>query len=187
MKSERVKEMKLNEKISLYRKKTGLSQETFAEKIGVSRQAVSKWETGESLPEVSKLKAIADCFGVTVDFLLSEDEKPPEKESAAERKSFADRFDLWLNDLPDKVIDLCKRFDWVLGIVLALFGFYRILTIFPGLSIISMAGGAFSGGISISFGLVFIFNLIIGVAMLVGGIAIAVKCKKRKNKEDLNE
>ena len=60
--------MKLHEKITAYRKKCGLSQETLAEKIGVSRQAVSKWETGDALPEITKLKALADCFGVTVDF-----------------------------------------------------------------------------------------------------------------------
>ena len=49
--------MKLYEKITLYRKKNGLSQEELAEKIGVSRQAVSKWETGDALPEITKLKA----------------------------------------------------------------------------------------------------------------------------------
>lgn len=175
--------MKLNEKISLYRKKSGLSQEAFAEKIGVSRQAVSKWETGESVPEVSKLKAIADCFGVTVDFLLSEDENPPVN-NRTEKKSFADKFDLWLDDLPDKVISFFKKYDWVLGIVLALFGFYRILTIFPGLSIISMAGGAFEGNITFTFGLIYIFNLLTGLAMFIGGIVIAVKCKRKKHKED---
>ncbi len=62
--------MKLHEKIVLFRKKKGLSQEGLAEKIGVSRQAVSKWETGEALPEVTKLKTLADTFNVTVDFLL---------------------------------------------------------------------------------------------------------------------
>lgn len=176
--------MKLNEKISLYRKKNGLSQEAFAEKIGVSRQAVSKWETGESAPEISKLKAISECFGVTVDFLLSEDENPPEKEKAAEKRTFTDRFDSWLDDLPDKVIGFLKKYDWVLGIILALLGAYRIITIIPGLSIISMAGGAFEGNITFSFGLIYIFNLATGLAMLIGGIVIAVKCKKKKNKED---
>ena len=66
--------MKLYEKITLYRKKNGLSQEELAEKIGVSRQAVSKWETGDALPEITKLKALAETFNVTVDFLL-DDEK----------------------------------------------------------------------------------------------------------------
>ena len=43
-------------------KKSGLSQEMLAEKVGVSRQAVSKWETGESEPEISKLKVLCGNF-----------------------------------------------------------------------------------------------------------------------------
>ena len=68
--------MKFSEKIIWCRKKSGLSQEMLAEKVGVSRQAVSKWETGESEPEISKLKVLAEIFGVTVDWLLSESEEP---------------------------------------------------------------------------------------------------------------
>ena len=59
--------MKLHEKIFNQRRLKGLSQEELAEKIGVSRQAVSKWETGEALPEITKLKALADIFGVIDD------------------------------------------------------------------------------------------------------------------------
>ena len=59
--------MKFSEKIIWCRKKSGLSQEMLAKKVGVSRQAVSKWETGESEPEISKLKVLAEIFGVTVD------------------------------------------------------------------------------------------------------------------------
>lgn len=45
---------------------------SFGRKIGVSRQAVSKWETGDALPEVTKLKLLAETINVTVDFLLDE-------------------------------------------------------------------------------------------------------------------
>ena len=47
-----------------------LSQEELADKIGVSRQTLSKYETGESLPDIEKCKALADVFGVTVDDLI---------------------------------------------------------------------------------------------------------------------
>ena len=47
--------MELSEKIQMLRKKEGLSQEGFAEKMGVSRQAVSKWELGVSKPDVDKI------------------------------------------------------------------------------------------------------------------------------------
>ena len=66
--------MKLQEKILYCRKKAGLSQESLAERMGVSRQAVSKWETGEALPETGKLALLAKTFGVTTDWLLSEEE-----------------------------------------------------------------------------------------------------------------
>ena len=49
--------MSLSEKIYICRKKAGLSQDTLAQKLGVSRQAVSKWKTGESSPEIGKFKA----------------------------------------------------------------------------------------------------------------------------------
>lgn len=62
--------MKLNEKILYYRKRAGLSQEALAAKVGVSRQAVSKWELGDTVPELEKLVALAKIFGVTTDELL---------------------------------------------------------------------------------------------------------------------
>ena len=51
-----------------------MTQVQLAEKLGVSRQAISKWETGEATPEVGKLLLLANVFGVTTDWLLSEDE-----------------------------------------------------------------------------------------------------------------
>lgn len=52
------------------RKSAGLSQEEFAEKLGVSRQAVSKWERGEAYPDTENLIVISDMFNVTIDELL---------------------------------------------------------------------------------------------------------------------
>ena len=53
------------------RKLNNLSQEDIAEKIGVSRQTLSKYETGESLPDIERCKQLADIFGVTMDDLIS--------------------------------------------------------------------------------------------------------------------
>lgn len=53
------------------RKLNNLSQEEIAEKIGVSRQTLSKYETGESLPDIERSKMLADIFGVTMDDLIS--------------------------------------------------------------------------------------------------------------------
>lgn len=65
--------MIFSEKITELRKRTGLSQEQFGDKIGVSRQAVSKWEMAQSVPDINKVMSIADFFGVPVDFLLKDE------------------------------------------------------------------------------------------------------------------
>ncbi len=65
--------MKIHEKIQHSRKNAGMSQEMFAEKLGVSRQSVSKWETGTAAPDLDNLVAIARLFGVTTDWLLMDD------------------------------------------------------------------------------------------------------------------
>lgn len=55
------------------RKRNGMTQIELAEKLNYSDKAISKWERGESVPDISVLKNIADLFGVTVDYLISSD------------------------------------------------------------------------------------------------------------------
>ena len=62
----------LSENIYRLRRRSGLSQEQLAEKIGVSRQAISKWEQGLSTPELDKLMALGKVFGATIDELAGE-------------------------------------------------------------------------------------------------------------------
>ena len=62
--------MTLNERIITARKKSGLSQEQLGEKLGVSRQAVSKWETGQANPDVAYVAEMCRLFGVSSDWLL---------------------------------------------------------------------------------------------------------------------
>ena len=85
--------MTISEKISNLRKEKGLSQEAFAEALGVSRQSVSKWESGSALPDTDKIIAMSELFGVSTDYLLKNDtvitepityippENPPENPS----------------------------------------------------------------------------------------------------------
>lgn len=78
--------MTLAEKITALRGERKLSQGDLAEKLEVSRQSVSKWETGQSVPELDKLIKLADLFGVSVDALVREGETPqsaPEAPPAA--------------------------------------------------------------------------------------------------------
>ena len=80
--------MTFKEKLVKLRKLKGLTQEEFANAVGVSRQAVYKWESGQSYPEVAKLLEIKLLFGISIDDLLDESyevvlpEKPKRKRSA---------------------------------------------------------------------------------------------------------
>ena len=62
--------MTLGEKLQTLRRSRGLSQEQLAEILEVSRQAVSKWENGDSAPDLDRLRAICTYFGVTTDYLI---------------------------------------------------------------------------------------------------------------------
>ena len=62
--------MKLAEKLFELRKEKGWSQEKLAEQINVSRQSISKWESGQVLPEIEKIIELSKIFQVTTDYLL---------------------------------------------------------------------------------------------------------------------
>ena len=64
--------MIMADKIIILRKKNGWSQEELAEKMGVSRQSVSKWEGAQSVPDLKKILQLAELFGVTTDYLLKD-------------------------------------------------------------------------------------------------------------------
>lgn len=66
--------MTLGEKIVRLRRARGMSQEQLAERLAVSRQAVSKWELDAAVPDVARVVAISDLFGVTTDYLLKEED-----------------------------------------------------------------------------------------------------------------
>ena len=66
--------IRLHEQIARLRKKHRMSQEKFAEALGVSGQAVSKWETGACCPDIQLLPAIAACLGVSIDALFAADD-----------------------------------------------------------------------------------------------------------------
>lgn len=65
--------MILSEKILSLRKKNGWSQEELAEKLNVTRQSVSKWESAASIPDIGKILELAQIFDVTTDYLLKDD------------------------------------------------------------------------------------------------------------------
>lgn len=70
--------MALSDRIKELRTRNGLSQAELAEKLHVSRQAVTKWESGRGYPDIDNLKAMATLFNVSVDYLLDDDAAPPD-------------------------------------------------------------------------------------------------------------
>ena len=116
--------MTLSERITALRTARGLSQEALAQRLGVSRQSISKWETGASTPELDKLTALADLFGLTLDELVRGEAIPtpePTPDPAA----------------PTGTIPSCKIAGWLL---LALGGLCAILALalHPGLLILAV-------------------------------------------------
>lgn len=144
--------MKLSDKIWVCRKKAGLSQEALAEKIGVSRQAISKWETGEASPEITKLPLLARAFSVTADWLLDDeagfDDEAPEEEptpdeavEAAAGHPYAAQgwvggsgapaagqaYPEWIDHLPGFMGRMLKKYGWLFGVRIAILGALFIL------------------------------------------------------------
>ena len=156
--------MKLQDKILRLRKKSGLSQEALAEKIGVSRQAVSKWETGEAVPELSKLLLLARAFAVTTDYLLSEEETEPEQTEARPAKEAP----------PEK-----KSYAWLIGVAIIALGAIIILGgvltfVLPKI----LSGFAFDAALPINTIIAIVFG--IGTLLVAAGIIVTIVMRKRK-------
>ena len=93
--------MEFNEKLQELRKQKGMTQEELAERLFVSRTAVSKWESGRGYPNIDSLKAIAGFFSVTVDQLLSSEELLTAAEDS-QKQTVGRLRDLWFG-----LTDLC--------------------------------------------------------------------------------
>ena len=93
--------MEFHKKLQELRKGKGLTQEQLAERLYVSRTAISKWESGRGYPNIESLKAIAKFFSVTVDEILSSDEVLTIAEADSRQK------ETHLRDLLYGLLDLC--------------------------------------------------------------------------------
>ena len=66
--------MHLKDKLQLLRKQNGYSQEQLADKLGIARQTISKWENGQAMPEINGLILLSDLYGITIDRIVKEDD-----------------------------------------------------------------------------------------------------------------
>ena len=181
--------MKLSEKIYYCRKKAGMSQETLAARIGVSRQAVSKWETGEAEPELGKLRLLAEAFGVSADWLLSEAE--PQPEPAAEPTHGTSEHSGGIDRLPGVIGKLFRRYGWLAGVYLAFGGgamalvgyLARTMTRRMFQTIPDMGGttGDMMQRFSANSPVTLMGNviLVVGILIMLAGILLAIILKKR--------
>lgn len=172
--------MKLSEKIYTCRKKAGLSQEALAEKLGVSRQAVSKWETEEAIPELSKIPMMAKIFGVTADFLLSDEENfedAPKQHEEIPKIEPPKPFKTpdWVDNLPNTLGDFFRKYGWILGVIVAIIG-VGIMILYGFLLIFSVA--TTSTGFINPFLIIHIIGFLIGIVVFATGIYLARYLKK---------
>ena len=77
--------MTLTEKLNSLRVESGLSQSTLAEQMGVARQTVSRWETGEAVPTMDNLRRLSELYGVPMGCLLNDSMESPTAVAVAER------------------------------------------------------------------------------------------------------
>lgn len=162
--------MILGEKIMRLRQSKGLSQEELGEKMSVSRQAVSKWETGQTMPDVDKIIQMSEFFGVTTDYLLKD-------ESESTNTINVDKDNVSVNNTPKKSLSEKLHFErkskrTFMGLPLYHIniglGTYRAKGVF---SIGMISTGIISLGL-LSVGLISWGLLSIGILLALGNISI---------------
>lgn len=156
--------MEFNEKLQYFRKKSNLTQEELAEKLFVSRTAISKWESGRGMPSISSLKAISEVFNVSIDELLSSEEiiEVAEKEKKENMKSFKNII-FGIIDLMSIILFFIPLFGKEIN------GFIYLVTIFS----INRAGKYF-------------YLIIIGVTILYGIVELIMSKFENKSMDKIN-
>lgn len=199
--------MNIGEKIYQLRKQQNLSQEALAERVNVTRQAVSKWELGTSVPELETVVALARTFGVTTDYLLSHEEPVSCTEPVQNQPQQQD----WMDKLPGFLSKMFRRYGWLVGVYMAVAG-----ALFTGIGLLArlitqkMLGGFDSGFSSVIAGPTgysgfsdmyfdiydqqfqnFATNnpvtimgtaiMVFGIVLMIAGIVLAIMLKKKGN------
>lgn len=169
--------MTIGDRIAKYRRNQGLSQEELAEKLGISRQSVSKWERNESLPEADKIPLLAQVFSITTDELLTGGEPKAQQAPPPSRRQGAGAWICWL----------FRRWGWVGGLILAGYG-----AAIMGVGFIGKAAfrsmlppmEIFTDGVTFGQPAFLITNLAIGIggAVVLGGLVAALVLWRKRNR-----
>ncbi len=175
--------MTLGEKLQLLRRTRGLSQEQLAAELEVSRQAISKWECGDSTPDLDKLRAICTYFGVTTDYLIweSEEDAPPHTaQKKTEGADYAAR--------RERVRTLVRTNSHWAGYLLAIIGTAMLLRILAGLVMqmifLGVGDDGFFEVVFPSLAAAYVPYLLIYAVMIAGGLLLARWLKKKEETYD---
>ncbi|MEE1243878.1 MAG: helix-turn-helix transcriptional regulator [Frisingicoccus sp.] len=172
--------MMLSEKIMLLRKQKGWSQEQLAEQLGISRQSVSKWESGASVPDLDKIVNLSNIFGVCTDYLLKDEietNPAPEEIGAIQediyREEMFERTPVTKSEAEDYLNTVKKVARWIaLGVALCIFSPISIIILGAASefehTIISFGHTIISGDMAGGLGMVILFVFVAaGVAILI--------------------
>lgn len=203
-------DMNIGEKIQTIRKENNLSQEEFAEKLGVSRQAISKWELGDSIPDIAKIALISKIFDISTDSIIFDTidikgktlyngnlsnvntDKNENTNTIANQNQSGNEKIADVTKFKNAAVNTgkaVKKYVYIIGYILVVFGTINLVLS----AILGIMWNGFSNELSnflmqydVSLNLqflfwIFIFMAIVAVITLGIGIFIAVKGKKAKS------
>lgn len=179
--------MSFGKRLQTLRKKKGLSQEELAAQLNISRQAISKWETDESAPDIDKIVLLSRIFEVSTDSLLCDtgESTTTEKDAFDPFESKRSRVNL------NFIIKLIKKKGYVAGIIISVYGALALLLMrFAHYMFNNML---FPKGFDINFSSLpvtfkaplYLTDIlsILAILIIIGGIVLAVYLKKKGNKD----
>lgn len=162
--------VKVGQFISEKRKALGMTQQELAEKLQITNKAVSKWETGDGMPDIQLLKPLSTELGVTVDEILNGEEKTNEEQKPA--------IPTYCYDLPVGVVVAC-----VLAFAVALYKAYGCFSLIPNFLIMDVYGDTFLQKLptmlmSLAFGIYWVLICVIFMCKALKIFNYKFKCEK---------
>lgn len=153
--------MILADKIIDLRKKNGWSQEELAEKLGVSRQAVSKWESAQAIPDLGRVLAMADLFSVTTDYLLRDENEAPTPAAVEDGASESSVRRVSMEEA-SAFLALCRKQAPTRALAVSL----CVLSPIPLLMILSRTGEGPAAGVGSIIGVVILLLLVVAAVVI---------------------
>lgn len=162
---ERMAKMILADKIIYLRKKSGWSQEQLAEQLDISRQSVSKWESGTSIPDLDKIIKMSTIFGVSTDYLLKDEieEVTLSKEDITQQ----DNSRTISLEEANTYMDLARMLSKKIAVAISIF-------IFSPICLILLAGFSEYGNISLSENMALCIGIVILLLLVACGVSVLI-------------